>query len=391
MFQRVAFMSVTLALALSFIFVGCGSDSTGPGDTGPPPADFSGNWALAGEVIARQVCDNNIGDTRDWNAVITQDGSTATISIGGGPPTDLTVDGSTATGSKTDGEMLDFALTITDGELGGTITATNNSIPCTEVWSVIGTRTNTAPSSDFEGSWDFDITVTGESPNCDGGLIGSVDQVCLSIEVDGNTVSIDDGEGIIAGVGDGNTAFLTRVSEGELLEVTITVSGNSISGVATFHDPVTQCEITSSISGTRRTTPCPPPPAPGGDFEGFWNITGEFITNTCGFEISPACSEFVQSGNTVTIVDDGLQGTVSGNTLTIHEEIVDEIVKATIDIVIEISSDGNSISGTQSITVEDLTNPENSCAAVATMSGTRTSSCNPASPGLRIMVPPRDR
>lgn len=507
MFRRAAVLSVALALALSSLLMGCESDSTSPGEGGPSPMDFSGNWALSGEVTAKRVCDNEIGDTRNWDAVITQIGNIASITINGGQSTDLVVSGSNATGSKTEGEMLDFALTLEAGELGGTITARNDVLPCTEVWALEGSRTNGAPSSDFSGSWDFDIAVTASG--CVGDPVGTMELLCLRIDIDGNTVSIEDEDGTIAGVGDGDTAILTRTDAGESLEVTLTVSGNSISGQAVTFDFEDQCEVTQSISATKRNTPCQPPQSSdefagswdmlisvvssdcfdeqvgenfgicmtatvqgsnislddgsseglitgtingdsaslsrsdtegnltvdleldgdevfgsatmnytsgdcagstvqysidgsrrdsacgsgsGGEFEGFWIITGEFITNECGFTINPDCSQFVQNGNTVSIVDEGLQGTVSGNTLTIHDEEVDELVGlVTIDIVAQLSGDGNSFTGTQTITLSDPEDSQNSCTSEAAITGTRTPSCVPTGSSFGIMVPTRDR
>jgi hypothetical protein len=137
MLRRLALLAFAIAFAVTPIAVGCGSDddTTGPGDS---TADFSGNWDFAGQVVARTVCDNEIGTTREWDVVITQVGNVATITFDGGPPTELNVDGSTATGSKTEGELLDFELSIAGDEITGTITARDSGMTCTEVWTVTG-------------------------------------------------------------------------------------------------------------------------------------------------------------------------------------------------------------------------------------------------------------
>lgn len=254
--RRILFLGIALALTLSTVLIGCSDDSTT--EPGNLPADFSGSWAVSGEVISKRVCDNEVGTTRSWDVVITQEGNIATFSFDGGSSTELTVVGSTATGEKINGEHLVFALTILNGELGGTITALNTALPCEEVWTITGTR-----------------------------------------KVD--------------------------------------------------------------------------PPSEG--FGGFWNIDGEFITNECGFGNSPECTEIIQDGDMVSIPSEGLEGTVVGNTATMFEEIVIGTRALSFVIVFEISSDGNSLTGTNTVTSVDTANPEDNCISVLSLTGTRTEGC----------------
>jgi hypothetical protein len=263
MLRRFAIMM--MALTLFPVFSGCGSDSTTSTGPGPSPADFSGSWTLDLELVEirtvfGRACANDVGHQFAVDAVVTQNGSTATISFDGGPQVELTVNGSSATGIKPDGEALDIDLTISGGVLGGTIAICGDCTgdTCTEVYSVAGTRT---------------------------------------------------------------------------------------------------------------------PTGSGGDFAGFWSYTLAWIANPCELKASPDCSEFVQNGDLVTIVNEGIQGTVVGNTLTMQQVLNFNPLTITFDIVLEISGDGNSFTGTNTVTYEDSMNPENDCQSVASMSGTRVTGC----------------
>lgn len=494
MFKRLAFLGGIFALTLSLAFVGCSDDSSSPGEPGPVPSDFSGNWDMSGEVVARTVCDNEIGDTRDWDVVITQEGDKATISLNGGAQTVLTVVGNSATGSKTEGEMLDFALTIANGVIDGTITASNSEVPCEEIWNVSATRTNDAPSADFAGNWDLVLEVVAS--NCDGEPVGATETICRVIQVNGNTVTIVDEDGLLSGVGDGDTVVVDRETSDETLAITLTVNGDAITGTVLSTDLQGDCQTTLSVVGTRRSEPCPPPAEPGdfagtwmmyitvsasecadetpgaqfsqcmtvtvdgstitlddgsseglivgeiegnraelgrggnegnltvvleldgdeifgsatmeyfagscaeatvdydlegmrrstpcgesgGPFAGYWDVTGEFIKNECGFLINNTCSEFIQDGDYVYIDGEGLGGpggTVDGNVLRIEEVFEDEDGRFSMVIEIELSNDGNSWEGTQTLSIEDFQNPELSCETIAALNGVRTDPCAP--------------
>lgn len=491
--------ALLFSLAIAFMFAGCSDDSTAP--AGTSPADFSGNWDLTAEVIEKKTCGRDIGDQLNWEIPIVQDGSHAIMVIDNVIPIDLTVNGSHATGSTDDGSIV-VDLTLTEGELGGTLSVTRTSPDCTEVYSLSGTRTNAAPSGDFAGNWDFGTLIT--SSTCENEPEGSTDEVCLTITVVGNTVSIDDGDGLIAGVGDGNTAVLRRFGADERLVVTIELGGRGISGEISSYDFEDECQVTGTVSGIRRTSPCPPPPTPGdfagswlvdifsfsqsgcigeseedyfgpcmtvsvdgseisvddgsgrgpvtgsiegnsavltrteangvytlyldldgddlfgeatmnytsgectgtvveiflggtpvsepcgsgttGDFAGYWIMTGEFTSNPCGFSFSPTCSEFQQFGNTVVIVDEGLQGTVTGSTLTISQQ--DGPIS--VDFVVVLAAGGDTFTGTFALTLQDFENPEESCTSVVAVSGTRTTDCVPESAGFGITLPTGD-
>lgn len=314
MIRRIALMSFALAMTLGALIAGCSDDSTGPGDNTPAAADFSGTWDLSGQVIARGVCDNEIDDTRDWPAVITQNGNSATLTIDDGPPIELTIDGSSATGSQEDGEQAQIAFTIAGGEIGGTLTVSADEPACTEVWSVQGVRTNAAPSAAFKGAWDIDLEVTASS--CEGQDVGTTDDTCVAINVNGNTVSIVDEDGVILGVGDGDTATLSRERENGSLEITITVSGDEITGVATDYDANDECEVTLAIVGMRRSSPCPPPAEPG-DFAGNWDVSVSVVESGCEDETPGdgfvTCMVALVDGTDISLDDESQDGLITGS------------------------------------------------------------------------------
>jgi hypothetical protein len=491
MFKRLAFFGGILALTLSLAFVGCSDDSTGPGDSGPPPEDFSGNWNMSGEVIARTVCDNEIGDTREWDVVITQEGDKATISLNGGPQTVLTVVGNSAEGSKTEGEMLDFALTINGGEIVGTITANNPQVPCEEIWTVTAVRTNDSPSPDFAGNWDLELEVVAST--CESEPVGASETICRVIEVNGNTVSILDEDGLLSGVGDGDTVVVMRETVDESLQITLTVNGDAITGTVLSRDLDADCQTTLSVVGARRSESCPPPAEPGdfagfwtinvqvstsecpdeqpgdqftecmtvsvegttiilddgsfegpivgeiegdraelsrtgdngtltvrleldgddiygeatmeyfagscpeatvvyalqgarrstpcgegsGPFNGYWNVTGSFTKNECQFEINNTCSEFIQDGDYVYIVGDEVGGVADGNLLRMEDVFEFEGTRFSIVLEIELANDGDSWTGIQTVSLQDLQNPEIGCESIANIDGVRTAACRP--------------
>jgi hypothetical protein len=266
---RIATLSV--AVVLLALSTGCGDDDSspsGPGGGGGTPADFSGSWALALEVIEidqdgpGRACDRQVGETFSWDLVITQDGTSGTISINGSGPLPITIDGSTATGDwpARDQESIAMALTVSGDELGGTISYCN---------------------------------------------------VC----------------------------------------------------------PVDNCWEIYDVVGIRE---------PGGsttDFSGFWNIGGTWISNECDWPLDPDCVQFVQTGDMVSIVDDGLEGTVDGNTAILQDVIIAGSQTLTATLVLELAGDGNSFTGTTTIDLVDSKNPANDCTSVASSFGNRVSDC----------------
>lgn len=382
---------IRIALVISVLmvlFVGCGSDSSGP--EGTATADFSGRWSTQLEVVGKRACEREVGTTRNAILEIAQQGNVVVVLLESST-VDLAASGSRATGSATvEDRGVEFDLRISGGELTGTLTISDPSVPCTQVESMTGSRANATPSREFRGDWDLEITIT--QSDCPGEEVGSKLQVCRSIDVRNSTISIDEEGGVILGVGDGSSAELGRFSEDEWLRIDLTVSGNTLAGTIDIYDLVGQCSVRGSITGTKRSTACGEGGS-GGDFAGYWSITPTVVTNTCGFPIGPDCLQFTQDGNTVAIPEDGLEGTVSGNTLTIRQqEALDATVTLTIDLTLQLSGDGNSFSGTQSITIVDSENPESACETTATMSGTRVTDCvRNAAPGIfdraRIEMP----
>jgi hypothetical protein len=365
----ISFLTITLLPVVS----GCGDDdSTGPGDPGLRPADFSGNWTLTTEVVARATCEGSIGDEGEFEAVIVQDGKDAMIAIDGGVPFPLTIAGSTATGSQVGGANLDLALTIEDGQIGGTITMVDSTVPCTEEYLIVGTRTNQAPSSEFSGNWQLYFEVRESS--CEAEPVGSPDDSCLAIDVVGNTVMIMHEDGVIAGVGDGDTAILTRYDEDESLEIIVSVSGDEIFGEVTVIDHQNECTSAMFISGFRWPGECPPPPR---DFSGYWDGVGEVRKNTCdgSLEYPPFCSEIYQEDVVVDV--DGVPGTVYGDVLRVYLEDEWETEFWSLEVVLKISADGNSMTGTLVETYEDTAFPLENCRFEARIYMTRAANCDP--------------
>ena len=87
--------------------------------------------------------------------------------------------------------------------------------------------------------------------------------------------------------------------------------------------------------------------------------------------------EFVQQGNLVTIVSDGVFGIVSGNTLSASvSELLTDTVTLTVTWELELSSDGSSFTGTNTVGFADSQNPGEDCETVVNVSGTRTTTCD---------------
>jgi hypothetical protein len=142
-----------------------------------------------------------------------------------------------------------------------------------------------------------------------------------------------------------------------------------------------------SVEGSRRETTC----GSGGEgpFDGYWNIEWSLTTDECNLSGDPTCSQFIQSGDTVYIVDLGVSGSVSGNTAVFSQVQEDQGVRLTIEAELTVSGDGNSFDGTQTITIEYL-GTSLSCTSSGDVTGTRTSSCDGGG-GLRIPVPAAEK
>jgi hypothetical protein len=168
-----------------------------------------------------------------------------------------------------------------------------------------------------------------------------------------------------------------RTSENGTLTVELTLEGNAVIGTATMVYSSGGCagaSVEYSLAGTRRSFPCGS--GSGGPFAGYWDIDGNFTLNECGFTIEPECDEFLQDGNTLYITGSGITASVSGNTATFNQVEEFEGVRFTVEGEITLAGDGNSFTGTQSITLEDLTTQQ-SCTSSANIVGTRTDPCTP--------------
>lgn len=366
-------------LGLPLMGSGCGdSDSTAPGTTAQ--ADFSGMWRIDGEVLARRVCDRPIGTLIDGASLgMAQHGSVVQLfyEFEG---IELAVDGSKATGGGTLGpdQTVQFDLRIVDDQLTGSIDITDMTMPCTEHSEISGTRESDPPSPGFEGNWEF--ALTRNETNCEGESTGGIDYFCEPVIVEGNGVSIlDEDEGVIIGYGDNNHARLLRKSGGYELRMDLDLSGDELTGQFTNTDLTRDCYVHGPLTASRRDRSCDDP-GDVGDFSGTWAWTVEEISNGCGLPIGPDCSEFVQEGNIVTITSDGIQGTVSGNTLSaMMQETLEGTVSLTATWELELSLDGTSFTGTNSVRISDSEDPESDCETIVALAGTRTTECVPVS------------
>jgi len=243
---------IAYSVGLSLLFVACDSDNTGPG---VPPADFSGAWDLVLEVSGKRLCDSEIDDRFNGHASIAQDGRNATMIIDPNRPIPLIVRGRKANGSISSGEEeTEFELTVTAGELSGTLTYTDSRVPCTEIVTVSGTRDNAPPSSLFAGDWDLQTEVTESA--CSGVSTGEMETNCRRIRVENSTITIEDEDGPIRGVGDGDSATLFGITADERQTYRITLDGEEILGEIERYDLLEECSITQTIMGMRRAESC---------------------------------------------------------------------------------------------------------------------------------------
>lgn len=497
-------LMLSTALVFCTLLAGCSDDSTSPGAT---PSDFSGNWSFDTEIVAKALCDRELGTEDTYVFPITQNGSSASILIDSVILVSLSVDGAKASGSATgDGFTLAVVLELIDGTCAGTFTITREEADCTEVMSVTGTRINSAPSPAFAGNWDLDVEVLDS--NCEGELVGESEELCRQITVNGSTVTVLDDEGPIVGVGDGNSAVLHRITEDERLRVTLTLAEGVLSGEIQSVDFVEECSSTQSVFGTAREGSCPPPPTPealvgswyadvveysstlcidispeglvgpcmtvsangstltvddgtglglltgtftddgvelsrteddgtytlhltlegdqlvgtgskittsgectgatldlrfegtrlalpcsqaGGAWAGSWTLDFDVTTNGCDLDVVDAlCTTFFQSGDQVFLIDQGIQGTVSGNTLTASQQfdVPDLGTRFATELVLTIDGAGTSLEGTQMLQLTSLENPSETCITMADIVGTATEECvreQPAGSGPRML------
>jgi hypothetical protein len=283
---------------------------------------------------------------------------------------------------ETADESLAITLTVDGDAITGTVQSTDLQDDCQTTLSVAGTRRSTPcppPSEpgDFAGTWTLNIRVS--TSECEDETPGSQFSQCMTATVDGTTMTLNDGssEGPIVGEIEGDRAELTRTGDNGTLTVQIELDGDNIYGTATMEYSGGSCAgatVVYEVEGTRRSTPCGEGSGP---FEGYWNVTGEFIKNECEFLINNTCSEFIQDGDYVYLVGDGVGGVADGNVLRIEEVSEFEGTRFSIVLEIELANDGNSWSGTQTVSLQDLQNPEIGCESVATLDGVRTDGCGP--------------
>lgn len=371
MMRRLAWMSLT-AIALMFSLVaGCGDDdSTGPAE---PAADFSGLWEAGAEVIARAVCSRDIGDSSSFLLEIAQRGSNATLFFESATMS-LAVAGSRATGTaEINGSVIEVDFTREGDELLGTLSIMDIDADCTEVRQLAATRSNVVASPDFAGDWALDVEI--DSSACDPETVGMIEEICRRIQVETYSIWIEEDDGVLLGVADGTDATLERFTEDEWLRVRLTVSGNTLSGIISVWDPIEQCEEMGTIDGVRSLIACEDFGGTTGDWAGVWAWTVTPIENGCGLPLDDDCGEFFQDGSIALV--DGVQGVVSGNRFVGHaEEELSETVTIVIDYDLILATDGNSFSGTASVSFEDSSDPpEASCTTSWALEGTRTEDC----------------
>ena len=127
-----------------------------------------------------------------------------------------------------------------------------------------------------------------------------------------------------------------------------------------------------SISGYRTEDGCDGLPP---DFGGSWEFSVDFNVNTCGASGEAGCEEFFQNGSLVQSADLG-QGTVQGGTLTFYEYEETDWDLYENEITLQISNDGNSLSGTWETYYVNFGDSGEDCEINATLSATRVQSCS---------------
>lgn len=323
--------SVLVSLSTTcLLLAGCGDDdSTGPG--GSSAADFGGSWAANLEVVSKQTCFQPVGTQFSERVRIAQDGRSASLWLFS-TPFALSINGTRATGNGAgprDGQ-IEIDLNLAEGQLGGTITTSyGGAEPCTEVLSVSGSRDNVAASPGWVADWDLQTEVT--STTCAEETVGETESLCRSIAVDGSTISIEDPEGSVRGVVDGDTAFLWRVTEEERLEISLTLSGSDLSGTIYAAELDDFCDSYLSIEGSARSGACPPP-ASAESFVGDWFVgSADYQNSGCpdqeAQQFIGRCISVSRQGSTI-IVDDGasagvLTGSVVGDAAVVSRTDVD--------------------------------------------------------------------
>jgi hypothetical protein len=207
-------------------------------------------------VTGKRLCDRQVGDVLNGRAHISQQGRDAILVIDPTIPIPLSVTGGRAIGVYTSGAgMLEFSLRIAgEGELTGTMTYLDSAIPCSETVDVTGTRENQLPSGAFAGDWLLQTEATQSA--CDGVTVGESETLCRRIRLDQSTVTIEDEDGLIQGVGDGDRAVLRRWTEGERLTYFLDVNGDQMSGTIERYNFLEECYTSRSVLGTRRAEGC---------------------------------------------------------------------------------------------------------------------------------------
>lgn len=351
----------------------CGDDdnSSGPGST---PSDFSGIWEVDGEVISKNTCNGNVGDPIGYLLLVVQRGGDAQLLLENSTA-DLIVDGSRAHATIINGDVeLELELQIEGGELTGTDTRADSSVPCTEVSTLTAVRVNDPPHSGFEGYWELELEAT--QADCVGDEVGAVLNLCRRIRVESNTVWLEDEEGPFLGIGDGTSMELRRFLVDDWTRIDLTLENGGLTGSLSSWDPEESCELRMDVVGTRRVNPCGEQEPPTADFSGYWNFTSTEIVNDCGLPISDDCEWITQVGSAATLQNDGVSGVVQGNTFLAHrEEPLSDTVTIIVDIELELSTDGNSWTGTRSVEFVDSENPQADCVTSTNVVGTRTEGC----------------
>mgnify|MGYP001481666773 CR=1 FL=1 len=179
---------------------------------------------------------------------------------------------------------------------------------------------------DVAGVWK--IVETSGANTCDE-PVGVVDTYEITVAQDGTELTVTTPMGVFTGSiagdvlkwtgsfdEDGGTTTIT------LMDLTVSEDGKSISGTADWTwgiDNVISCTGSMSVTGTKTTTPDPPPA--GLDLSGFWSVVETTGANDCGDEVGVPFNyfaEITQDGNDLDIYisPDMFSGTLDGNVIS---------------------------------------------------------------------------
>jgi hypothetical protein len=194
------------------------------------------------------------------------------------------------------------------------------------------------------------------------------------VSANGQGLSVDDGSGrgILTGAIEGSYALLSRMESDGPYTLRLSIEEGRLIGSArkvVDSGGCTGTEFEFSFEGDELSRSCA---EAGGPFHGSWTLTETSRNDGCGLSTQlDACIRLFQNGSQVYFVGEGPGGTVSGNTLSVHEvfESVEEDLRIIIDQSVQLVGGGSSITVTSSITFQSISNPQESCTTSVTASG----------------------